>query len=67
MFDDLQEPTPDGMPLSKAPTIRLIFADNEAKNKFLAMLSDGVLPNVEINASESEPLFEVDDVSVIVH
>lgn len=68
MFDDPNDYiTPDGLPMPKSPTIRLIFASQEDKNKFLAMLSDGKLPNVEIGASESEPLFEVDDVSVIVY
>ena len=65
MFDD--RITPDGMPMQKAPTITLLFVSEEAKNKFLAMLSDGALPNIEIGASESEPLFKVDIVSVTIH
>ena len=62
-----EEPTPDGMPIGKAPTVRLIFVSDEAKNIFLGLLSDGALPGIEIGASESEPLFEVGDVAVIVN
>jgi hypothetical protein len=56
--------TTDGMPMQRAPTVRLIFASEDGKNFFLGKLADGLSVRAEIGASDSEPLFDAHDISV---